>query len=512
MRQWGRILLLCIFVCWSSAVVEAQQIQLDILTVNDFHGALAPEERRPGAAVLMAAIEQERAANPQGTLLLAAGDMLQGSVDSNLLYGRPVVEMMNAMQVDAMALGNHEFDWGLRVLQERAKEAQFPFLCGNVVDKQTAMPLEFVKPYVILERQGVKIAVIGAVTQETLYKSHPNAVYGLEIQDPAVRLNAWAQEARKHGASIVIALTHLSSYIDKNGKITGEAADVAEKLAGVNVLVSAHSHERVAGFVKGIAVLQAEAYGRGLGKVHLSYDSKMKTVQMLSASVTDLVTHPVPPEPRMQELVRRQEEPILALKEQAVGSSLYPLGHSRNTFSPLGQWVADAMRSSVQADVAFLNGGGVRLGLPAGEISLGQVYAALPFDNTLYTVQLSGKQIRKILEHGLFNPTFGMLQFSGLKVVCDPEMPEGARVKEVRLASGDELADGKHYLVVANDFMAAGGDGYTMLREGLEGRDTYIVLRDIVLREMKRQQPIDFTGDERLLERKGDSLRLPDAA
>ena len=512
MRQWGRIFLLCLALCWSAVAAQAQQIQLDVLTINDFHGALAAEDKRPGAAVLMTAIEQERAGNPQGTLLLAAGDMLQGSVDSNLLYGRPVVEMMNAMQVDAMALGNHEFDWGLHVLQERAKEAHFPFLCGNVVDKQTAMPLGFVKPYIILERQGVKIAVIGAVTQETLYKSHPNAVYGLDFQEPAARINFWAEDARKHGASIIIALTHLASYMDKDGKITGEAADVAERLNGVNVIISAHSHERVAGFVKGIAVVQAEAYGRELGKVHLNFDSKTKTVQMLSASATDLVAHPVPPEPRMQELVRRQEEPIMALKEQTVGNSLYPLEHSRNVFSPLGQWVADAMRSSVQADIAFLNGGGVRLGLPAGKISLGQVYAALPFDNTLYTVQLSGKQIRKILEHGLFNPTFGMLQFSGLKVVCDPDMPEGFRIKEVRLASGDELADGKHYLVVANDFMAAGGDGYTMLREGLEGRDTYIFLRDIVLREMKRQQPIDFTGDERLLERKGDSLRLPDAA
>lgn len=512
MGRAARTVLLCLLLCLAAAVAQAQQVQLGVLVVNDFHGALAAEEGRPGAAVLAAAIERQRAKNPQGTVLLAAGDMLQGSVDSNLLFGRTVIEMMNALRFDAMALGNHEFDWGLPVLGQRAREARFPLVCANVEQAQGGSLLPLARPYVLLERQGVKIAVIGATTTETASKSHPKAVAGLRFAEPATAVSRYAREARRQGADIVIALTHLSSYSEAQGDIGGEAAELAAKAEEVDVVVSAHSHQRVAGLVQGVMVLQADAYGRGLGKLNLTYDTQTKALLLVSAGVEDVAAQSLPPDRRMQALVQRQEAPLLALKRQVVGFAKYPLEHDRARLSVLGQWVADSMREAAQADIAFLNGGGVRRGLPAGTLSLEQVYAALPFDNTLYTVQLTGGQVKQVLEHGLYNRFFGMLQFSGLTVVVDASQPPGQRVVEARLAGGEPLVPTGRYQVVANDFMAAGGDGYTVLQQGLDGVDTYILLREAVLQRLKRQGPLDFTGDGRLLERHGDSLRLPDAA
>ena len=159
-------LLLTLLIClapWNGVALAEKLpeiVAIDILTTNDFHGALVEAGKNPGAAKFGAFLLQQRAKNPYGSIFVSAGDMFQGSPDSNLLYGKTVVEVLNALQMDAMTLGNHEFDWGLDKLAARVAESRFPYVSANVREKDGQGRLSFVKPFVMLERLGAKIAVL----------------------------------------------------------------------------------------------------------------------------------------------------------------------------------------------------------------------------------------------------------------------------------------------------------------------------------------------------------------
>ena len=200
-----------LIVASGSHAAEPATTLLTILHVNDYHGrvkpfldkTIDPQEQVGGAAYLAAMIKQARAKNPTGTLLLAAGDMFQGSPVSNLFHGAPVMEVMNEVRFDAMTLGNHEFDWGMGALTRLRKEAHFPFLAANIVDSRGNL-LPGIKPYTIFQRGHAKVAVIGLTTPETGYTTKPDNVKGLTFLSPDAVLPRLIQEVRQQGASIII--------------------------------------------------------------------------------------------------------------------------------------------------------------------------------------------------------------------------------------------------------------------------------------------------------------------
>lgn len=169
------------------------------------------------------------------------------------------------------------------------------------------------------------------------------------------------------------------------------------------------------------------------------------------------------------------------------------------------------MREATHADIAFQNSGGIRTSIPAGNISMGNLYEVFPFDNTLFTIEMTGAQIMKVLEHGIPNKQVGMLQFSGLKIIYDESQPATERLT-VTLPDGSPLNLTKSYKVATNDFMVAGGDNFTMFKEGKNPTDTYIPLRDVLAVAIKTRKIIDFTLDDRLIQSNGQSIKLPIAS
>jgi len=199
----------------------------------------------------------------------------------------------------------------------------------------------------------------------------------------------------------------------------------------------------------------------------------------------------------MQALLEQVQQEVAPVKGVAIGWTKYALSHDRNDKGEtlLGQWTTDAMRQAVQADVAFQNMGGLRAGIDAGMITMGNLYEIMPFDNTLYTVGMTGEQIRKILEYGLLNDQAGILQYSGLKVRYDAD---NQRIITVTLTSGAPLHPKKTYKVVANDFMVAGGDGFIQFQAGRHLTDTGTPVREVLVNAIIKQKIIDFSGDNRL--------------
>ena len=496
-KLWMAVIGISLLWLLPSLAAEAQEtVSIDILTINDFHGALSESGKNPGMAKVAACLRQELAKNPDGTILVSAGDMFQGTPESNMLYGKPVVEAMNELGFTAMALGNHEFDWGTRILKEQMAQSKFPYLAANLLDKVSGQTAGFIQPYTMVEKNGIKIAIIGLATPETANKSNPKYMENFKFANPAQMVTKLMPELKQQGADIVIVVSHLGSQMDSaSQQITGEAADLAYAADGIAAIVSGHTHQKVAGYVKNVPIVQAAYSGRAIGKISLTISPEDNQVIAAESRVIAVDGGTLTPDPAVQAIVDQAQQEVAPVKNKLLGKAAYELPHEKFTQSLLGQWVTDCMRRKVKADIAFENGGGLRTSIPAGPITLGNLYQVVPFDNTLVTAELTGKQIMEILAHGIDNKQIGMLQFAGLIVEYDASRPVGQKIVKVTLADGRSLRLTEHYKVVTNDFMAQGGDGFTMF--GNQLIDTQIPLRDCLIEAIQQQKIIKPVWDQR---------------
>ncbi|MDF2530720.1 MAG: yfkN [Clostridia bacterium] len=491
---------------------------ISLLTMNDFHGSLAGDAKNPGVSKLATYINAERKANPNGTVLLSAGDMLQGSADSNLLYGTPVLAAMNDLGFEAMAIGNHEFDWGLDKLRDLSDKADFPFLAANIVEKGTDRTPDFAEPYIIINKDGLNIGIIGLATPETLTKTKAENIAAYVFKDPAATVNALVPKVKKAGADIIVVLSHLGgSQNSKTKEITGEAAVFANAVTGVDAIITGHSHSTIAGTVNNIPIVQAYYNGRSVGHIDLVVDTATKKIVENNVYVDNTVVSATE-DARVKGWFDYALSTIAPIKNEPVGKSAVTLGHDTNAaqVTLLGQWTTDVMRAAVKADIAIQNGGGLRRDIPQGDVTMGLMYELMPFDNTLFTMDLTGKQVREALEHGIMPATFKAGQFSGVMVKYDSAKPAGERIVEVRMLDGSLLDDNKIYKVVTNDFQAGGGDGYVMFKEGKNSVDTGIPVRDALVKEIRSKGTISPADDGRMIDVKANTSfymeSLPKAA
>jgi 2',3'-cyclic-nucleotide 2'-phosphodiesterase (5'-nucleotidase family) len=473
----------------------AETVDLTLLHINDFHGNLLPKPGKDGKpatggmAYIAKMVTEEREKNPEGTLLLAAGDMFQGTPISNLFRGKPVIETMNRMRFDAMTLGNHEFDWGMEALNDLRNAADFPFLSANIADEKGAL-LPGVKPYVILQRKGLKLAVIGITTPETHYTTKPGNLKGYRVIAVEKVLPALIEKVKKEGAGPVVVLSHMGLDDDK---------EMASRVGGIDLVVGGHSHTEVKTpvVVGATIIVQAGYYGQKLGVMKVSVDTQTKKItryserrilQKVKAGPHDAYDAAV------AEIIRQYDDQIRGEFSRVVGETRVNLA-KRPFESNLGNLVCDAMREAAGAEVAIQNNGGIRTTIPKGQITLEQVYMLLPFDNSLMTMDLTGAQIIGLLEQNA--KTEGMLQVSGLKVVYDMTAAGGSRVKELTIG-GKPAERLRTYRVTTNDFLAAGGDRFEIFRAG---KNAVIGdnVRDAFLDYLKKHSPVTPRTEGRIV-------------
>lgn len=463
------LLLFCLIFPFPQTVraVETAAIRLTILHVNDMHGQILPrieknvDKKYPvgGAEYLARMIEDERKKNPGGTLLLAAGDMFQGSPVSNIFHGKPVIEIMNALNFDAMVLGNHEFDWGLSVLRSLRSEARFPFLAANITDRKD-LPPPGMKPFILLEKEGLKLAIIGVTTPQARYTTRPDLMKDVRVNNPETILPEMIRQAQGQGARFIIVLSHLGLDEDRM---------LAEKVPGIHVIVGGHSHTAVATPVTAgkTIIVQAGSYGSEMGILNLWLDRETgKVLRYTKGRVLKKISAAPgrPYEEKIAKIVSRYNDQIKEEFSRVIGETVMDLARCPDGESSLGNLVADAMRNATGADMAFQNLGSIRTDIPAGKITLAQAYTVLPFDDVLITMDLRGSQILTFLERNAVSRR-GFIQVSGIKVHYDPNRPEGSKLREV-LAGGRPIEPEKVYRVTTNDFLAAGGDRCGIFKEG----------------------------------------------
>jgi len=455
------ILLLGILAPWG----YAHQVDLKILYVNDFHGFAEPYKPMGsdvplgGIAYLAGAVDRARGKQP--SLLLSAGDMIQGNPWANLVQGKSSIEVMNAMRFDAMVVGNHEFDFGPKVLKERIAQARFPVLGANV----KGVPA--LKPYVIKNLQGVRIAIIGVVTPETPVTTHPRNVTGLTFSTPESAVKQYLPELRRR-ADIIIVLSHCGFQADR---------ELAAKVPGIDVIVGGHSHTKILQpeLVGRTIIVQAWEHAKALGVLNLKVkDGKVAgfdgTLQEISPATGAANC-------QVQDIVARYERQVDSLLQRGIGETQVDLDgeHVRTGETNLGDFVADVMRQAAGAEAAIINGGSIRTGIAQGKITVKDIYAVLPFDNYLVAISLTGAQIKAALEHGvarLEERSRSFPQVSGLTFTYSRSAPAGFRVKDV-MVGGRPLDPQREYVVATDDYLGAGGDGYTVFGEVLKSAGDY---------------------------------------
>lgn len=471
----------------TGALAGDETIAVQILSINDFHGSLSQTAKvsgRPagGAAYLASYLREREATNPN-TLMVHAGDAVGASpVVSSLLQDEPTIEFLQFLGFDVGVPGNHEFDEGitelLRLQYGGRHEATgyfpgsgFPLVVANVVDRKTQDPV--LPPYVIKVVEGVPIGFIGIVTIETPTIVMPSGVASLEFLDPAVCINKYVAELRAKGVEAIVVLAHEGGTQDpKTGEISGPIRDIAEKIDdAVDIIVSGHTHTRLNGVVDGKLIVQAYSKGTAFADVDFVVDRKSGDVVSAQAEIVDVWADTATPEPRIAEMVASYEEKVRPLVERTVGRAAHDITREMSPAgeSALGNLIADAQRWATGTQIAFMNPGGIRADLPAGDVSWGELYEIQPFGNNLVKMTLTGDQIYRLLNQQWQKQgeqtRIRFLQISGLKYAWDDRRSFGDKVTGVWLEDGKPVDRTASYTVVANNFIAAGGDNFTVFTE-----------------------------------------------
>lgn len=473
-----------------SGGMAAAEYKITILHTNDIHSRIESINKYDstcnaegetegkcfgGMARIKSAVDAKRAAmEGENVLLLDAGDPFQGSLFYTTYKGAAEAEFMEAIGYDAMAVGNHEFDDGPAGLASFIDAVSFPVVSGNLDLSSSADLNGKVENHVVLEVGGQKIGIVSALATDTVDTSSPGP--DVVFQDEIDSLSADVAALEAEGVKMIIALTHVGLAKD---------LEIAEKVPGLDLVIGGHSHtllsntnDRAKGayptMVGDVPVVQAYAYSKYLGEITLTFDDAGNVTSATGEPM--LLDASVEPDADMAARIATMGAPIEELKARVVAESSDAIEGDRSVCRvqecAMGNLVADAMLDRVKeqgAQIAIQNGGGLRASIDSGEVTMGEVLTVLPFQNTLSTFEISGEGIVAALENGVsqVEEVKGRFpQVAGMKFTWDPSVaPNEGRITEVMVAEGDgyvpiDLA--KTYLVVTNNYVRNGGDGYKM--------------------------------------------------
>ncbi|MGV7208673.1 bifunctional metallophosphatase/5'-nucleotidase [Oxalobacteraceae bacterium A2-2] len=501
-------------------------VDVNLVTLNDFHGnieaskftytSVADRQERTvvagGIDTLGAALQAWRREDPQ-LLLVGAGDLIGGSpAMSNMWADEPSLGAMDLLGLRVSSLGNHEFDPGrVELLRQqyggcasprpekacqfepRYDGAKFTYLAANVVDLKTGKTL--LPAYKIEEAHGVKIGFIGAVLREAAEKALASGIAGLDFTDEAQAINRQLPALRQQGVGVFVVLIHqggrTTDFFDQQdcSHLYGPIVDVVKKLdPAIRLVVSGHSHKGYLCKVDGRLVTQSDMGGHVMSRLKLNIDLATNSLQSVDARQEVMLPGRWPADTRLDDYLNKVRDRSRAALARPVARIALPsvLRERRDDGeSALGDMVADAYLDAARpygAQIAFMSNGGMRQDLDSGSgnrVTVGHVLQVLPFANFMVVMNLTGAQIRALLEQqwlGGRDITRGLLQVSdGFSYSWDPKRPVGSKVvpDSVRL-HGAPLVDSTSYRIVANNFLAEGGEAFSVFVAGSSRAETGI--------------------------------------
>ena len=530
------------------AIRPAKPKTARIIAITDLHGALETDElltankqvvRSGGAALLAAYIRRARDAFPGPTFILDAGDLFQGTLVSNTVEGRPVIDFYNVLGVDAATIGNHEFDFGPEgpnsvprapsedprgALKERIRQAKFPFLAANIRHKDGSTP-DWARPSVLIERGGVKVGVVGIAAVDTQRTTLLRNVEDLEFLEATQPIVSEAARLRAQGADYVVVITHTGGECKDNSEAAqrdlssctadSEIAKLVRALPSgtIDLAIGGHTHKTIVKFMGSTPVLQSSSNSRAITWADLGGPSgplikgpyftcgevvpspRGPTCDPNVVKVSTVTTPPaaqflgaaIAPDAQIEELLAPEFSRVRQIKEAPIGVTT--LAEFRKDYfeeNAVGNLVADAYHRHFvgnpdgEPQVVLVNNGGLRFNIPAGALNYGHIFTVLPFDNKLATMKMTGATLIKAIESGISRKSGG-ISWSGLSFEA-----ESCKVLSAQVGAA-AIDEAKTYVVLAPDFIATGDFARGL---GIPASDVHVfeelpVMRDVAIEALK---------------------------
>ncbi|HWK89828.1 MAG TPA: 5'-nucleotidase C-terminal domain-containing protein, partial [Longimicrobium sp.] len=389
-------------------------------------------------------------------------------------------------------------------LAARVAESRFPWLAANLFVAGTRTHPAWARPWVMVERGGVRVAVIGIALPTTPDNVIAGRVAGLEFTPAAPAVDHAAREARAAGADFVVVTAHVGAVCERPGAAPAEASSgcagallrlAREVTEPVDLFLGGHTHERVVAEVDGIPVLEPASYDTAYSVVDL--ERRGGATRVLRREVRTAWADEVDPDTAVARIVGEWQARVRPVTERVVATLAAALEHPDGGEYPLGNLLTDAYRAAAGAQASLVNNGSIRRPLPAGPVTWGMLYELQPFGNVLVTVEVTGAQLRAALENGLGRDGVPDAHVSGLAVSYDPAAPAGVRVREVRLDDGRVVADGDVVTLAVTEFVAGGGDRYASIAQGRARPPGPVELDAIIAYLQSLPQPVRAPEDRR---------------
>lgn len=555
-RFWLPLLLLTIS-CATAPAPRSREEHVVIIGTTDVHGWFNGHGTYGGAPTLAGYVAALRDANPGHVLLVDSGDLFQGTMESNMFEGEPVIRSYNALGYTAAAVGNHEFDYGplgpkavprspeddpFGALKRNAQLAQFPFLSANMVEKATGKIPSWAKPSILVSVGGVKVGIIGLSTPDTPNVTMAANVATLSFLDPLPVTIREAKSLRDRGADAVIVIAHMGGRCKDMHDVhdiasCAEAQEAMEFLKAmppgtIDAYFAGHTHAQMRQIVNGVPAMQALPFSREFSVLDLYVDpaahhvlsdkTNLRPLTMICAQVyagteqcdpanapagAQLVPRvyegkPVTPDTKIAAMIQPYLAQVAAQRNQKIGAhAAAAFTKASSKESPLGDLLADTLRMATNSDAALVNSGSIRMPLPAGDLIYGDVFEVAPFDNYVAVVRMSGQDLVDALN--IVTSTNRVMQVSGIRYAFDAALPAGHRITSLTLADGTPIDPAKTYSVAMSDFLAVGGEGLMPIMSRLPKdavtTDFSRPIRD-VWAEMfhKHAQPLEPSTDGRI--------------
>ncbi|UNC90878.1 bifunctional metallophosphatase/5'-nucleotidase [Candidatus Contubernalis alkaliaceticus] len=442
--------------------------KIDIYSINDFHGIIEPR-RHYSAASVFSKLLSLKSSNPENTIIVSSGDMFESPALMNKSPGYLTIQLMNLVGTAAMTVGNHDFDWFPKrktYLQEIQKHLDCPLISCNLYNKQTGKRPSFIKPSILIHVSGVNIAFIGLTTEECFKICLREELGDIQVSNSVSSLKKEIDRVKNQGADIIIGIGHIGAFQDNPGDvIRGETAELLKHFnkQDLHGFIAAHTHQHISGEINGIKVVQAGAYGEGIGHIEIIINPGLKEKFIINSREIKIEKSRTKKEihPQILQIIQKQQQGD-STKTEKIGFTNKDLiiDYERETF--WGRFVAEAMQRKVSADIGFINSGAFRAAVKAGDLFVSDIIQNLPFDNTVLKILLKGKVIKNILEKPI-NRSMGKLQTTGIT----------------------KIHDDKDYTTAVSSFLAVGGDGYSEFATGAILEDTGVLVRDVVIDRIK---------------------------
>ncbi|HET8783893.1 MAG TPA: bifunctional UDP-sugar hydrolase/5'-nucleotidase [Pyrinomonadaceae bacterium] len=521
------VLLLAIVLVARSFVPE--RVQITILGTTDLHGNINPidyytdKPDNRGFAKVATLIKRVRKEQPN-TLLIDSGDTIQGSpLESfhsrkNNVRTDPMMLVMNSLNYDAMAVGNHEYNFGLKVLEKARGEATFPWLSGNTYDKGTQRT--HYKPYIVKDVAGVKIGILGLTTPGVPYWDNPPNYAGLEFREPVAEARKWVTTLRtQEKVDVVVIAMHMGLGEDlRTGEVSpgqipheNEAISIAKEVPGVDVIFMGHTHREVPSlYINGVLLTQANHWGRHLARADLYLQKEPSGWRVYAKSARTMPSDDrVEPDPEVVKLAEPYDRQTQEWLGRVVAESPEELTAEDARFrdTAILDLIQKVQLEAGKADVSMVASFNQNARIEKGPVTVRDIAELYVYENTLVVLEVTGQQLKDALEHSakyyadyqpgktpreLINdkiPAYNFDIAEGVTYELDISKPLGSRIQNLRF-KGQPLSMTRKLRLATNNYRVNGGGGYTMYKNAPVVYRSSEEIRELMVDWLERHKTI----------------------